>query len=110
MDQGAPSKIIKDLDGQVKQILRPLDMSKQNRPVREAITNLRRDLRDARIYAVDYEVSETRDEQLANAKKARKYLSGASGAILLASQHDIFGAVDVAHMTALIEQVKADLK
>jgi len=110
VEQRAPSKIIKDLDGQVRRILRPLDMLKENRAVRDAIARLRQDLHEARIYAVDYELSETREEQLDNAKKAHKYLEGANNAILSASQHDIFGAVDVAHLTALIDQVKADLK
>jgi hypothetical protein len=51
-----------------------------------------------------------RDEQLNNAKKARKYLDQARTQILRASEFDVFGAVDVAHLTAQIEQLKANMK
>lgn len=110
MERQAPSKAIKDLDAQVRRILRPVDLLKQDRTVRESVATLGQHLHDARIYAVDYELSETREEQVDNAKQARKYLKAASHAVLTASQHDIFSAIDVAHIIAVIEQVRADLR
>jgi hypothetical protein len=71
---------------------------------------LQQDLTDARIYANDYELSETRDEQLDNAKKSKKWLEQARRNILAASEFNIFGAIDVAHLTAQVEQVKDMLK
>ena len=67
-------------------------------------------LGDARIYASDYELSEVREEQLDNAKKAKKYLEQARASILKASETNIFGAVDVAQLSAQIDQIIGDLK
>ena len=77
---------------------------------RSALVKLSQSLDGARIYSQDYEVSEMRDEQLDNAKKAKRYLEQARQAILRASEFNIFGAIDVAHLTAQIDQAKADLK
>lgn len=77
---------------------------------RKAINELKQNLIDAKIYTQDYELSEMRQEQLDNAKRAKKYLSLARRQILRASEFNVFGAVDVAHLTAQIDQAKADLK
>ena len=91
-------------------ILRKVDQNLLEARARAAIARLGQALIDSRVYSRDYEVSETRDEQLANSKKAGKYLEQARQAILKASEYDVFGAVDVAQMTAQIDQAKAELK
>jgi len=78
--------------------------------MRSALADLNQSLIDSRIYSTDYELSETREEQLDNAKQAKHYLGVARKDILSASEHNIFNAVDVAHMTAIIDQVIAELK
>lgn len=104
------SYLVKQIDTQVNSILRKADWNEVNEKARKAVVELRQNLADARIYAADYELSEMREEQLDNAKKAKKYLEQARGHILRASEFDVFGPIDVAHLTAQIDQLKADLK
>jgi hypothetical protein len=103
----APSTAIKRLDAQIRRLVRTSDI---DRGQREAIQQLLQVLNNARIYAQDYELSETREEQLENAKKAQKWLKKALAGIVGASQLDIFSAIDVAHLSAQMEQVKESLR
>jgi Zn-dependent M32 family carboxypeptidase len=100
----------KELDNHINRLLRRFDLSKQTKNVRQAITELKQNMSDARVYAVDYELSETREDQLRNAKEAKKWLESAGKNILAVSQHDIFNAVDTAHLSALTDQIGAQLK
>jgi hypothetical protein len=106
----SPSAVIKKVDNHISTILRKINMRTVADREVKLLANLRQNLTDARIYAHDYELSEMREEQLDNAKRAKKYLELARQQILRASEHDIFGPVDVAHLTAQIDQVKDDLK
>lgn len=91
-------------------ILRKVNLRQLADRETKLLAGLRQNLSDARIYAQDYEVSEMRDEQLDNAKRAKKFLEQSRQQILKLSEHNIFGPVDVAHLTAQIDQAKADLK
>jgi hypothetical protein len=106
----SPSELVKQIDTQVNMILRKTDWSEVSEKGRKAVAELRQDLIDAKTYTADYELSEMREEQLDNSKKASKWLEKARQAILRASEFNVFGPVDTAHLTAQIEQVKADLK
>jgi hypothetical protein len=106
----SPANLVKQVDGQVSRILRQTDMREIGEKARKALAELAQDLRDAKMYTRDYELSEMREEQLDNAKKAKKWLDKARAAILRASEFNVFNAVDVAHLTAQIDQAKADLK
>lgn len=110
MESKAPSAATKDLDGQVRRILRPIDVLSLNRRLREQITDLNQALTDSKIYAQDYELSETREEQLASAKTAKLYLKKARSSILALSEYDIFSPLDVAHLTATIDQIISKLQ
>lgn len=90
--------------------LRNILLHKYDRKVRDSIAKLKQAMSDARIYTSDYELSEMRDEQLANAKRAKKYLAQARREILKLSEYDIFSAIDVAHLSARIDQITGDLK
>jgi hypothetical protein len=105
-----PSGLVKQIDNQVNMILRKINWDQVGEKARKAVLELRQDLVDARVYSSDYELSEMRNEQLDNAKKAKNYLEKARQQILRASEFDVFGPIDVAYITAQIEQVKADLK
>jgi hypothetical protein len=106
----SPAGLVKQIDGQVNRILRQTDLAEVDEPGRKAVIELRQNLTDARVYAQDYELSEVREEQLDNAKKAKKWLEKARQQILRASEFDVFGPIDVAHLSAQIDQTKADLK
>lgn len=102
--------MVKQLDTDINRVLRRIDLYKLSEKPRKAVAELKQSLIDARRYAQGYEYSETREEQLDNAKAAKKWLAGARAQILKASEFDIFGPIDVAHLTAQIDQLKADLK
>ncbi|HVX58818.1 MAG TPA: hypothetical protein VG964_03765 [Candidatus Saccharimonadales bacterium] len=99
------SVLVKRLDADVRQILRKIDYGELNSKQRDSLIDLQQDLVDARIYASAYEASETREEQLDNAKRAKAWLNKAKKRILSASEYNIFGAIDVAHLSANIEQI-----
>ena len=105
-----PAALVKQIDNQVGRQLRQVDWALVEAKGRKAVADLRQNLNNAKIYSQDYELSEMRDEQLDNAKKATKWLDKARQNILRASEFNVFGAVDVAHLTAQIDQAKADLK
>lgn len=106
----SPSAAIKDIEGQIRRVLRTVDESALAKKPRAFISDLRQVIVDAKIYATDYELSEMREEQLDNAKQAKRYLEKARADILGASEHGIFGPVDVAHLSAQIEHINSQLK
>lgn len=109
MEPRSPSSGVKRLDGDIRQTLRKIDRDLPLK-VRKLLAELEQDLVDARIYTQAYELSETRDEQVANARQAKKWLAKAHKCILSASEYDVFGAIEVAHLSATIEQITAQLK
>jgi hypothetical protein len=110
MANGSPADLVRQIETQVNLIMRQVDLRQINEKGRKAIAELRQDLTDAKTYTNDYQLSEMRDEQLDNAKKAKQFLEKARQCILRASEFNVFGAVDVAHLTAQIDQLKAELK
>lgn len=110
MNTYSPSTSVKQIENQVSRILRQTDWQQVSDKGRKAVNELHQDLADAKIYVSDYELSEMREEQVDNAKKAKKYLDKSRQAILRASEFDVFGPIDVAHLTAQIDQLKAELK
>ena len=110
MEDISPSTGVKRLDGDVRQILRAYDINRLPVKQRAQIADLQQDLVDARIYTQAYELSETREEQLTNAEHAKKWLTRSRRCILSLSEQDVFGAVDVAQLTARIEQVIDQIK
>ena len=109
MENKAPSTRAKHIDAHVERILRQVDLSKLSSKERNIIMKLKQELSDAKIYARDYELSETLEEQIENAGRAKKDLEKARKNILHASEYDLFGPIDVAHLTAEIEQAMTDL-
>jgi hypothetical protein len=101
----SPFGRIKSLHTQLRAVLTKLDLAQVSREERAAVTALKNDLTDARLDIRDYEFSETRAEQLKLAKQARESLGRIRAGILVASEYNIFNAVDVAQFTAQLEQI-----
>ena len=110
MESVPPSVGVKRLDADVRQILRKHDTNRLPAKQRSQIADLQQNFIDARMYTQAYELSETREEQLGNAKEAKKWLTKAKRCILSLSEQDVFGAVDVAQLSAQLEQVTDQLK
>jgi hypothetical protein len=101
----SPFILVKRLETQVRATLVALDLYNLPADERKVVKSLRSLLADSRLDTRDYELSETRDEQLRYAKQAKERLDVVRKHILLASEYNIFGAVDVAQLTAQIETI-----
>lgn len=110
MASQSPSVAVKRIEAEISLILRGFQAHKLGEKERAALAKLRQGLNDGRIYALDYELSEMREEQLKNARMAKKWLEQARQSILKASESNIFSAIEVAHLTAQIDQIIGDLK
>lgn len=96
---------LKRLEAEIRQILRRTDFDLLSSKERRLLADLQQDLIDALKYTSSYELSETRAEQLDNAKTAKTWLGKVKKCILSASESNIFGPVDVASLSAGIEQI-----
>ncbi|HET9850329.1 MAG TPA: hypothetical protein VFP35_01755 [Candidatus Saccharimonadales bacterium] len=110
MDRQAPSTSVKRLEAEVRRVLRPVDIRQLASRQRIVLEELEQNLADSKTYSQGWELSETRPEQTENARQARKWLASAQKNILAASQFNIFSAIDVAHLSAQIEQLKKQLR
>lgn len=110
MEQQSPFLLMKQLEAQLGSVLAAIDV--YSLPVSEArlIEVLRQEITDARLDARDYELSETRAEQLKNAKMAKRRLEKVRKYILEASEFNVFGSVDVALLSAKLAQIIDELK
>jgi hypothetical protein len=110
MVDNQPSVSVKRLEAEVNMVLRRIEIHELGEKPRRTLAGLRQSLADSIVYIRAYELSEIREEQLQNAKTAREWLAQARQNILKASEYDIFGAVDVAQLTAHIDRLSGSLK
>jgi hypothetical protein len=101
---------VREVETQVGSILAAQDIDSLAHAERTLIISLKNQITDARLEVRDYEYADTRYDQLKRAKVARTYLAGVEQKIIKASEHGMFGAVDVAHITAQIESIAEALE
>lgn len=99
----------KQLDDDVGRLLRPIDRDKLSVKEKNTLAKLKQSLTDTRIYAQAYSQAETKEDIFKNALAVKKCLSKTQACILSASETNIFGAIDVAHLSAQVEQLKTKL-
>ncbi|MEO6761076.1 MAG: hypothetical protein ABI220_01705 [Candidatus Saccharimonadales bacterium] len=104
MENKSPFLAIKQIDTMLKGILREIDLEELKAAEKKAIQSLKHQMVDTRLDIRDYELSETRDEQLKYAHEAKKGVAKAQALMLQADT--VFGATDVAHLTARLDQTK----
>lgn len=109
MTQNSPFLVVKQLQGDVLRLLSGIDTTILDTKEQQAIEGLRNNLVDVRLEVQNYELAETRDHQLRNAKAARKYLHSIEK-LIISNPSGVFGPVDVAHLTAYIGQITDRLK
>ena len=95
----------KELEAQVGGILSTFDVEDLRHAQKELVILLKHQLVDAKLDARDYEYAETREAQLNVAKQARERLTSLKQNILKASEYNVFSAVDIAQISARIEQI-----
>ena len=105
----SPYLLAKRLEADVLRLLSHIDYTELSPSEQQGLATLKNSLIDARLEIQDYELAETRDYQLKNAKQAKAYLATVQSGILK-NPTNAFGAVDVAHLTAYIGQIVDNLR
>lgn len=98
---------MQDVERQLKVLLRSVDADTLAADEKKAVVSIRRLSADARLDVRDYELSETRAEQLQKAAIAKKRIAKLRAAILIASMS--FGPADVAQIDAQLDQIMGRL-
>ncbi len=101
----SPFTLTTRLVTEIGNLLVAIDIDSLDRSQQLEIIVLKRVLADTRLDARDYELSETRAEQLEKAKAAQERLSELRQLILRASEFGIFSAIDIAELSARIEEI-----
>jgi hypothetical protein len=110
VDNASVFERAKQLDLHVNGILSRIDVDALMPDERSFVALIKRQLTDGRLDVRDYEYAETRAEQLKYAKAARDSFTAIQKHILQASEHNMFSAIDVAHISAHIQQIIAELQ
>lgn len=106
MEHTSPFLAMQEVERQLKAALR-IDTDLLDSDQRKLVPRIKRIATDARLDIRDYELSETREEQLAKAKDARKRLKELQAAILAVG--NVFGSADVAEYSARIDHINGRL-
>ncbi|HSH18257.1 MAG TPA: hypothetical protein VK978_02645 [Candidatus Saccharimonadales bacterium] len=96
--------------GQVGTILNRLDIDLLDRQQLKLVGTIKRLLAEVRLDIRDWEMSDSRAEMQQNARQALERLDQARAAILLASEYNMFSAIDIAETTAQFDMVARELK
>lgn len=110
MQEMSPYLLMQRLETHINGVLSAIDVYALDAKERKVIAGLKHEMVDARLDIRDYELSETRDEQLGKARSAKMRISKLDKSILAASEFNVFNAVDVAHLTAVLEQVNEHIR
>lgn len=82
-----------------------VDLADTPKDERVVIETIKRVVPEAKLDLRDYELAETRAEQLLKRGDALERIQQLRQLILQASEHGLFGAADVAQITATLEQI-----
>lgn len=105
----SPFLLVKQLQGDVLRLLSAIDITTLDTKEQQVVEDLRNNLIDMRLEIQNYELAETREHQLKNAKAAKKQLQTIEK-LIMSNPVGVFGPVDVAHLTAYIGQITDRLK
>jgi hypothetical protein len=108
MQNTSPFLAMQRVERELKGLIRAVDTDLLEPTEKKAIASIRRLAADARLDIRDYELSETREEQLKKMHAAQKRLARLQASILAAGP--VFGAADVAQLSAQLEQINGWLQ
>lgn len=100
----------KELEAQVTKQFAARDIASLPHAQKELVNTVKHQLVDARLDARDYEYAQSRAEQLEYAAEARPRLEELHKNIMKASEYGLFSAVDIAHVSARLQQLLSHLK
>jgi hypothetical protein len=107
MDNQSPFLAMQRAETHLKSLLRAIDTDLLDTDQKKVLASLRRLSSEARLDIRDYELSETRDEQLKKAVQAKKRLAKLQATILAIGM--MFGPADVAQLDAQLAQIQDHL-
>ena len=110
MEHASAFERVKSLGSHINGIVSQFDIDALMPDERNLVALIKRQLTDARLDVRDYGYAETRAEQLAHAAAARESCEALQKQILQGSEHNLFSAIDVAHISAQIQQIIAQLQ
>ncbi|MGF7229187.1 MAG: hypothetical protein ACQR33_04340 [Candidatus Saccharibacteria bacterium] len=100
----------KDFDAQIRGIVSHFDLDSLTHETRRLVADIKRLAVDVRLDVRDYEYAQTRAEQLGAAHESRTRLEQLHTNLLAASEQNLFSAVDVAQLSALIHYIISELR
>lgn len=109
MNTTSPFLLVKQLEADIVRLLSHLDLPTLQIKEQQGVAQLRNSMVDARLDVQDYELAETREDQLRNAKDAKKRLHTVEQ-LILANPSNVFGSVEVAQLSAYIGQIVDKLR
>lgn len=100
----------RDIETRIINVLAALDVDGLPLTERNLVEQIKRVATDARLDARDYQYAETRAEQLTLATAAKKRYQTLQQHILKASEHNMFSAIEIAQLSAHIEQLMTNME
>ncbi len=100
---------VKKLEKYILNLPKAKHLNAMNRAERDAMLDLRDSVSLARENIVLYSVSDDSDVQAKALDKSVEHIQLVNDKIMFASQYDLLGPVDVAHLSALAESIKERL-
>lgn len=110
MAEASPFDLAKELARQLGGILSAQDIEALSREERDIAASIMQLLDHVRLGARDYDFAATKYEQEQSAVESKQYLEQLQGLVLRGSEYNLFGAVDVAHASARIQQIISKLQ
>lgn len=105
MQHASPYDMAKDVERILMSVLSKIDLANLGPGPQGIVSTLKHQTADVRLYARDFELADTRTEQLGYAREGRRCLEDLRKNILAASQYGIFSAIDVAHISAHVDRL-----
>lgn len=105
MANTSPYTLARRLEADLGSILAPVDISGMPLFVQQLVRDIKHSTTDARLDVRDYELAETRASQQHLAVESRTRLGAIRQHIVVASQYNIFSAIEVAHLSAQIDSI-----
>jgi hypothetical protein len=96
--------------GRIGVILSQRDVDLLDRMELKLVGTIKRLLADTRLDIRDWEMADSREEMQRHAHEAVQRLEQVREAILLASERDIFSAIDIAEISAQFDHFAAELR
>jgi hypothetical protein len=103
----SPYELLRSLENELNGILSGQSVYDLPPVQQKMIARIRREVNEARLDVRDYQSSETKPAQAKFAKQATKRLRSIGSILLAASTYNIFSAIDVALISAKVEQIIA---